>query len=215
MSGEELEKAKARLFAALRKRIPAPCVIDAMEKVPRELFVPESRRPHSYDDTPLPIGEDQTVSQPHIVAVMTHALELKPDDRVLEVGAGSGYQAAVLSLLVREVLSVERIPSLAKGAGERLASLGYGNVEVRLAGKALGCPEEAPFDAIMVTAAAPSLPRSLLEQMAEGGRMVIPAGSQQEQSLIKVVRSGNKYTITNLGPCRFVPLMGKGAWDAD
>ena len=211
----ELEKAKASLFAALRRRIPSGSVIDAMEAVPRELFVPESRRHQSYEDIPLPIGEDQTVSQPHIVAIMTHALDLRPEDRVLEVGAGSGYQAAVLSLLARQVLSVERIPSLAKRAGELLTSLGYSNVEVRLAGKALGCPEEAPFDAIAVTAAAPTLPRTLMEQLADGGRMVIPAGSHKEQNLIRVERSGNKYSISNLGPCRFVLLMGEGAWDHD
>ena len=211
----ELGKDKARLFATLRKRIPSSSVVDAMESVPRELFVPESRRHQSYEDIPLPIGEDQTVSQPHIVAIMTHALEVKPGDRVLEVGTGSGYQAAVLSLLAREVLSVERIPSLAKRAGELLASLGYANVEVRQSVKALGYPDEAPFDVIAVTAAAPTLPKSLMEQMADGGRMVIPAGSYREQSLIKVERSGNKYTITNMGPCRFVPLMGEGAWDEE
>ncbi len=185
-----------------------------MERVPRELFVPESKRHLSYEDMPLPIGEEQTVSQPHIVAMMTHALELKESDRALEVGTGSGYQAAVLSLLAGQVISVERIPALADRARGLLSSLGYDNVEVRLAGDVLGCPEDAPFDAIIVTAAAPTLPRTLLEQLADGGRMVIPAGSQQEQSLIKVSKKGNAYSITNLGPCRFVLLMGKGAWDA-
>ena len=211
----ELERAKSRLFAALRSSVPSGRIVDAMERVPRELFVPESRRHLSYEDMPLPIGDGQTVSQPHIVAVMTHALELKEGDSVLEVGTGSGYQAAILSLLTRQVLSVERIPSLAERAIVLLSSLGYANVEVRPAGGVLGCPEEAPFDAIIVTAAAPSLPRTLMEQMADGGRMVIPAGSQQEQSLIKVVKSRTTYSITNLGPCRFVPLVGKGAWDTD
>ncbi len=211
----ELERAKSRLFAALRSRVPSGRIVDTMERVPRELFVPESRRHLSYEDTPLPIGDGQTVSQPHIVAIMTHALELKEGDSVLELGTGSGYQAAILSLLTRQVLSVERIPSLAERAIGLLSSLGYANVEVRPAGSVLGCPEKAPFDAIIVTAAAPALPRTLMEQMADGGRMVIPAGSQQEQSLIKVVKSRTTYSITNLGPCRFVPLLGKGAWDTD
>ncbi len=211
----ELERAKSRLFAALRSRVPYGRIVDTMERVPRELFVPESRRHLSYEDVPLPIGDGQTVSQPHIVAIMTHALELKEGDSVLELGTGSGYQAAILSLLTRQVLSVERIPSLAERAIGLLSSLGYANVEVRPAGSVLGCPEKAPFDAIIVTAAAPALPRTLMEQMADGGRMVIPAGSQQEQSLIKVVKSRTTYSITNLGPCRFVPLLGKGAWDTD
>ena len=211
----ELERAKSRLFAALRSRVPYGRIVDTMERVPRELFVPESRRHLSYEDTPIPIGDGQTVSQPHIVAIMTHALELKEGDSVLELGTGSGYQAAILSLLTRQVLSVERIPSLAERAIGLLSSLGYANVEVRPAGSVLGCPEKAPFDAIIVTAAAPALPRTLMEQMADGGRMVIPAGSQQEQSLIKVVKSRTTYSITNLGPCRFVPLLGKGAWDTD
>ena len=211
----ELERAKSRLFAALRSRVPCGRILDAMERVPRELFVPESRRHLSYEDMPLPIGDGQTVSQPHIVAIMTHALELKEGDSVLELGTGSGYQAAILSLLTRQVLSVERIPSLAERAIVLLSSLGYANVEVRPAGSVLGCPEKAPFDAIIVTAAAPALPRTLMEQMADGGRMVIPAGSQQEQNLIKVVKSRTTYSITNLGPCRFVPLLGKGAWDTD
>ena len=211
----ELERAKSRLFAALRSRVPSGRIVDTMERVPRELFVPESGRHLSYEDMPLPIGDGQTVSQPHIVAIMTHALELKEGDSVLELGTGSGYQAAILSLLTRQVLSVERIPSLAERAIVLLSSLGYANVEVRPAGSVLGCPEKAPFDAIIVTAAAPALPRTLMEQMADGGRMVIPAGSQQEQNLIKVVKSRTTYSITSLGPCRFVPLLGKGAWDTD
>jgi protein-L-isoaspartate(D-aspartate) O-methyltransferase len=175
--------------------------------------VPTESRHLSYEDIPLPIGEDQTISQPYIVALMTQALDLKDGDTVMELGTGSGYQAAILSLLARKVYSVERVASLAEKAGALLASLGYGNVDVRLAGSVLGCPEEPPFDAIIVTAASPRLPRVLLEQMAQGGRLVIPVGSQQEQGLVKVVKTDDGYSISNLGSCRFVPLLGKGAWD--
>jgi protein-L-isoaspartate(D-aspartate) O-methyltransferase len=209
----ELEQAKIRLFATLRREVPDERVLDAMGKVPRELFVPEMSRHLSYEDIPLPIGEWQTISQPYIVALMTRALELKKEDRALELGTGSGYQAAILSLLARKVYSMERIASLAESARALLASLGYNNVEVRLAGSVLGCPEEAPFDAIVVTAASPTLPRALLEQMAQGGRLVIPVGSQQEQGLVKVIKTNDGYSISNLGSCRFVPLLGSGAWD--
>ena len=209
----ELEQAKLRLFTGLRREFPGDRVLDAMERVPRELFVPEISRHLSYEDIPLPIGEEQTISQPYIVALMTRALGLKEQDTVLELGTGSGYQAAILSLLARKVYSVERVASLAEKAGVLLPALGYDNVEVRLAGSALGYPEKAPFDAIIVTAASPRLPRVLLEQMAQGGRLVIPVGSQQEQGLVKVVRADDGYSISNLGSCRFVPLLGKGAWD--
>ena len=209
----ELEQAKIRLFEGLRRLVPGDRVLDAMEKVPRDQFVPEKSRHLSYEDIPLPIGEEQTISQPYIVALMTRALELKGEDTVLELGTGSGYQAAILSLLAWKVYSVERVASLAESARAMLASLGYRNVEVHLSGSELGCPEEAPFDAILVTAASPTLPRVLLEQMAEGGRMVIPVGSQQEQGLVKVTKTDDGYSISNLGSCRFVPLLGKGAWD--
>lgn len=209
----EMAQAKRRLFDGLRREIPGKEVLDAMENVPRELFVPEESRHLSYEDIPLPIGEGQTISQPYIIAVMTNALEIKDGDTALELGTGSGYQAAILSLLARKVYSVERVAFLAEKAGTLLASLGYGNVEVRLAGSELGCPEAAPFDAIIVTAASPRLPRVLLEQMATGGRLVIPVGSQQEQGLVKVTRTDDGYSISNLGSCRFVPLLGKGAWD--
>ncbi|MDA0987775.1 MAG: protein-L-isoaspartate(D-aspartate) O-methyltransferase [Chloroflexi bacterium] len=209
----EMDKARKRLFDGLRKEIAAERVLDAMERVPRELFVPEASRHLSYEDIPLPIGEGQTISQPYIVALMTDALEIGDEDTVLELGTGSGYQAAILSLLARKVLSTERIASLVEEAGRLLTSLGYDNVEVRLDGSELGCPEEAPFDAIMVTAAAPTLPRVLLGQMAQGGRLVIPVGSQQEQGLVKVTRIDDGYSISNLGSCRFVPLLGRGAWD--
>ena len=209
----EMTQAKRRLFDGLRREIPGKAVLDAMENVPRELFVPEESRHLSYEDIPLPIGEGQTISQPYIIAVMTNALEIEDQDMVLELGTGSGYQAAILSLLARKVYSIERVATLAEQAGTLLASLGYSNIEVRLAGSELGCPEESPFDAIIVTAASPRLPRVLLEQMANGGRLVIPVGSQQEQGLVKVIRTDDGYSISNLGSCRFVPLLGKGAWD--
>ena len=209
----EMAQAKKRLFDGLRLEIPGKEMLDAMESVPRELFVPEESRHLSYEDIPLAIWEWQTISQPSIVAVMTNALEIKDEDTVLELGTGSGYQAAILSLLAREVYSIERVASLAEKARALLATLGYSNVEVRLAGNELGCPEEAPFDAIIVTAASPRLPRVLLEQMAKGGRLVIPVGSQQEQGLVKVTRTDDGYSVSNLGSCRFVPLLGKGAWD--
>jgi len=209
----EMAQAKKRLFDGLRLEIPGKEVLDVMESVPRELFVPEESRHLSYEDIPLPIGEWQTISQPYIVAVMTNALEIKNEDTALELGTGSGYQAAILSLLARKVYSIERVASLVGKARALLTALGYSNVEVRLAGNELGCPEEAPFDAIIVTAASPRLPRVLLEQMAKGGRLVIPVGSQQEQGLVKVTRTDDGYSISNLGSCRFVPLLGKGAWD--
>ena len=209
----DLKKAKKRLFHALRREVGDNTVIEAMERVPREFFVPDVSHHLSYEDIALPIGDGQTISQPYIVALMTSALELTPRDSVLELGTGSGYQAAILSHLVRKLYTVERVAHLAEGARQRLASLGCLNVEVRLAGDELGCTDEAPFDAIIVTAGAPRLPRVLLDQMARGGRMVLPVGSQQEQNLMKVVRTDDGYSIASLGQCRFVPLVGKGAWD--
>ena len=211
---EALNNAKEWLFKYLRREIGDEKVIQVMSHVPRELFVPMAYRHQAYEDIPLSIGEGQTISQPYIVAVMTSALELRETDRVLELGTGSGYQAAILARLVPKgrVITVERIASLAHSAGDLLHSLGYDNVEVKVAGSVLGYPEEGPFDAIIVAASAPRLPGELLEQMALHGRMVIPIGSLREQELTKVVKTDEGPYVKMLGPCRFVPLIGEGAW---
>jgi protein-L-isoaspartate(D-aspartate) O-methyltransferase len=186
-----------------------------MGRVPREAFIPTPLRHMAYDDVPLPIGHDQTISQPNIVVMMTSALDLKPSDKVLEVGTGSGYQAAILAELAWRVITVERVPALARSARALLASLGYGaRIDVRQADDALGCPQEAPFDAILVTAGSPKLPRALLDQMAPGGRLVIPVGSRLEQDMLHVLLTGDTFSIRSLGPCRFVPLVGPEAWQA-
>ena len=209
-----LEKQKQGLFRQLRRDIRDDTVISAMEEVPRELFVPAEVSDMAYRDHPLPIGEGQTISQPFIVALMTRAMDLRGSEKVLEVGTGSGYQAAVLSRLVPRghVLTIERFPSLAAAAASRLRSLGCDNVEVRTATNTLGCPGEAPFDSIIVAAASPRLPAGLLGQMAVGGRMVIPIGTLEEQELVKVVRTSEGHTVRMLGSCRFVPLIGDDAW---
>ena len=207
-----LKEQKLRLLEHLRRDVSDERVLQAMERVPREAFVPEASRHLAYEDIPLPIGEDQTISQPLIVALMIASLNLKPTDRVLELGAGSGYQAAILSLLTREVITTERLPTLASAAQSLLMSLGYHNVRVRHAGEVLGCPEEAPFDAIIVAAGAPRLPRVLLDQLVERGRMVIPVGSRYEQDLSLVEKTREGYSVKSLGPCRFVPLVGRDAW---
>ena len=211
----DVEDKKQRLFEHLRRNLSDARVLDAMSRVPRDMFVPEDSRHLAYEDIPLPIGGDQTTSQPLIVAMMVAALALDPADKVLEVGTGSGYQACVLSLLAGEVVTVERLPDLANAARERLASFGCGNVAVRPAGDVLGCPEEAPFDAIVVAAAAPRLPRALLDQLVDGGRIVIPVGSLHQQELHRVQKDHDGYSVKSLGPCRFVPLIGPGAWGED
>ena len=210
----QLEREKRELFHNLRREIRDGKVLNAMEQVPRELFVPPETCHLAYKDIPLPIGEGQTISQVYIVALMASALELRERDRVMELGTGSGYQAAVLSRLATQgkIISLERIPSLAQAAELLLRSLNYKGIEVRMAGPTLGCPEEAPFDAIIVAAAAPRLPASLLGQLRVGGRMVIPIGSLKEQELTKVLRTGEGHTVSMLGPCRFVPLIGEDAW---
>ncbi len=210
---EQLEYARLRLLANLEREIRNPRVLQAMGEVHRELFVPLESRYLAYEDIPLPIGQGQTISQPTIVAIMTAALELQPRNSVLELGTGSGYQAAILSRLAAKVVSVELNPLLANAARSRLQTLGYTNVEVRSAGTVLGCPEMGPFDAIVVTASAPDLPKALLEQLVVTGRMVIPVGSLQEQDLTRVIRTSEGYSVQTLGPCRFVPLIGPGAWE--
>ena len=210
---QEPNHAKTRLLEHLAREVIDERVLDAIKRVDREAFIPEASSHLAYEDIPLPIGEGQTISQPLMVALMTHALAVKETDKVLEIGTGSGYQAAVLSLLAKEVITMERFPVLAKKARTVLPSLQYNNIQVRLASTALGCPEEAPFDAIIVTAGAPRLPRVLLDQVAaNGGRLVIPVGSQREQDLLRVERDKEGYMVKSLGPCHFVPLIGPGAW---
>lgn len=207
--------ARAKMIEHLRREIKDERVLKAMERVPRELFVPASTQEMAYEDRPLPIGLGQTISQPFIIALMTEALELKGNEKVLEVGTGSGYQAAILAELAKRVITVERLETLADKAKETLSQLGYANVEVHTAGATLGWPEEAPYDAIMVTAGAPVVPPDLIAQMATGGRLVIPVGSRFEQQLLKVVKLQVGYQYEDLGGCRFVPLIAKGAWQEE
>ena len=203
------------LLAQLRAEVDDQRVIRAIMRVPREEFVPDNLRVCAYDDSPLPIGRGQTISQPLMVGLMVSALMVTRADRVLEVGTGSGYQAAVLAELAGHVVSVERIPELMAGAAEALGRTGYANVEVREAGVELGLPEEAPFDAIIVAAAAPKVPTSLIDQLSEGGRLVVPVGPIESQELMRVIRGPRGLSIHTLGGCRFVPLIGRGAWDED
>ena len=204
--------ARARLIEHLRDEIKDERVLAAMSRVPRERFVPPNERRLAYEDRPLPIGLEQTISQPFIVALMTQALELTGNEKVLEIGAGSGYQAAILAELARLVITVERLPSLAETAKEVLDSLGYTNIAVGLAKKTLGWPEEAPYDAIIVAAAAPRVPPALLAQLAISGRMVIPVGSRYEHGLCKITRQKEKNVVQDLGGCRFVSLISEDAW---
>ncbi len=201
-----------RLIEFLRREIRDQRVLAAMGRVPRELFVGSSQWPSAYDDRPLPIGHGQTISQPLMVAIMTEALDLEGPEKVLEVGTGSGYQAAILAELARRVITVERIADLVRKAEEALGRLGYTNIEVHPAGATLGWPAEAPYDAILVSAGAPRVPQVLVDQLAVGGRLVIPVGSRYEQNLVRVVKRERDTMMEDLGPCRWVPLIGEGAW---
>jgi protein-L-isoaspartate(D-aspartate) O-methyltransferase len=197
----------------IRKRhVTNDRVLECLERVPRHEFVPAEFRGRAYEDAPLPIGEGQTISQPYIVAAMTAALRLKGDERVLEIGTGFGYQAAILACLAKEVFSVEFRAALATEAAERLARLGYKNVHVHCGDGTLGLPEFAPYDAILVAAAAPSVPAPLLAQLADGGRMVVPVGGVENQDLHLIERSHETFRTTMLEPCRFVPLLGAHGW---
>ncbi len=187
----------------------------AMEQVERSGFVPASSVGMAYEDTPLPIGEGQTISQPFIVALMVDALELRPTDRVLEIGTGSGYQTAVLARMAGEVVTVERLPSLADSARTRLEAMDVGNVEVHTAGPCLGWLPRSPYDAIIVSAGAPRLPRRLVSQLVVRGRMVVPVGSREKQELMKLVRTQEGFSVSTMGSCRFVPLVGADAWPED
>jgi len=192
--------------------VRSPRVLTAMETVPRHLFVPPELVEHAYEDEALPAGEGQTISQPYVVAAMIEALSLEGNERVLEVGAGTGYLAAILSRVAREVIALEAIPALAESARERLARLGYTNVRIRVGDGSQGLPEAAPFDAILVSAAAPSVPPPLVEQLAEGGRLVIPVGPAERQNLLRIVKRAGRTTQEELFACRFVPLVGRYGW---
>ncbi len=197
----------------IRQRgIRHPRILNAMLAVPRHCFVPIERISDSYADAPLPIGEGQTISQPFMVAAMADALSLAGDERVLEIGAGSGYQAAVLSLLAREVIAIETKPVLAAIARERLARLGFSNVQVIEADGSAGWPASAPYDGIIVSAAAPSVPQPLFDQLTEGGRIVIPVGDSENQQIIRIVKCGGEPVREALYHCRFVPLVGQYGW---
>ncbi len=196
-----------------RRGIKDARVLRAMEKVPRHFFVDEALIPQAYNDHPLPIGENQTISQPYIVALMLEALELKGNEKVLEIGTGSGYQTALLAELAHMVLSIERIPSLAEKAIKRLEFLGYKNVKIKSNDGTMGWEEESPFDRIIVSAASPSIPEPYLEQLSDDGIIVIPVGQEETQTLMKVKKSGGTIKMENLGGCRFVKLIGKYAWN--
>jgi protein-L-isoaspartate(D-aspartate) O-methyltransferase len=197
----------------IRKRgVIDEAVLRVMATIPRHEFVPPQSRGMAYADEPVGIGGGQTISQPYIVAAMTEALQLRGSEKVLDIGTGCGYQAAVLSRLAREVYSVEFRPELARSAAERLQHLGFHNVHVHTGDGSMGLPELAPYDAILVAAAAPSLSQPLLDQLNDGGRMIAPIGTEEHQQLLLVTRHGAEYKSERREQCRFVPLMGRYGW---
>lgn len=195
-----------------RRGVRDPRVLAAMATVPREEFVPDEFRQKAYDDAPLPIGDGQTISQPYIVAAMTAALRFTGEERVLEIGTGCGYQAAVLARLAKEVFTIERRSVLAAAAGERLVRLDYANIHVHCGDGTLGLPEFGSFDAIVVAAAAPEIPQPFYSQLAEGGRMIAPLGDFENQELHLLERRGDVFHTVVLEACRFVPLVGYHGW---
>jgi len=195
--------------------IKNPRVISAMLKVPRHLFVNEALMDQAYSDHPLPIGDQQTISQPYIVALMTEALELEKNDRVLEIGTGSGYQAAILANIAFRVYTIERNRRLYSNARSLFDKLGYFNIVTRCGDGTLGWKEESPFDAIIVTAGAPAIPDALIDQLGSGGRMVIPVGSRHTQELIRIEKTEDGISETSLGGCRFVKLIGQQGWQSE
>jgi protein-L-isoaspartate(D-aspartate) O-methyltransferase len=212
--GDPYARERERMVEDLARRgITDPRVLEAMRRVPRHLFVEEALRERAYGDHPLPIGESQTISQPYIVALMTSLLVPDADVKVLEVGTGSGYQAAVLAELVRRVCSIERLPGLAQRARQTIEALGYRNVWVRVANGAMGWSDEAPFPRILVAAGGPRVPPPLFDQLDEGGRLVLPVGDDQNQVLTLVEKVQGRMRATEHGDCRFVPLVGKYAWE--
>jgi protein-L-isoaspartate(D-aspartate) O-methyltransferase len=216
MMDRYVKQRKRMVESQIRARgVNDPRVLTAMETVPRHLFVNEALRDQAYNDSPLPIDGGQTISQPYIVALMTEAMELTGKDKVLEIGTGSGYQTAILAELAEHVFSIDRVASLASAARKLLESLNYYNVAIRVGDGTYGWREEAPFDAIIVTAGAPNIPKTLVEQLSIGGRLVIPVGSRHSQALTKISRlSEDTKDIRkeDLGGCRFVDLIGEYGW---
>jgi protein-L-isoaspartate(D-aspartate) O-methyltransferase len=213
----DFPKARSKMVEEqiILRGIKDPRVIAAMKKVPRHLFVEEALQSQAYNDHPLPIGEKQTISQPYMVAIMTEALQLKEKDKVLEIGAGSGYQTAILAELAEKVFSIERIRSLAIKARQLLYELGYYNIEIKIFDGTYGWVDKAPFDAIIVTAGAPEIPQPFLDQLAIGGRLVIPIGDAYVQDLIRVTKTEEGIKKEDLGGCRFVKLIGRYGWESE
>ena len=213
----DFEIARKRMVKQLMARgIRDGRVIEAMQKIPRHLFVEEAMAAQAYSDSSLPIGEKQTISQPYMVALMTELLQLQGTEKILELGTGSGYQAAILATLGGRVYTVERLRPLGLRARKVLDSIGLYNVNIRMGDGTIGWPEEAPFDAIVVTAGAPEIPPQLLEQLNVGGRLIIPVGTQSEQTLVRVTRTGeSEYAREDVEQCRFVKLVGKQGWTDD
>jgi protein-L-isoaspartate(D-aspartate) O-methyltransferase len=211
----DFPKARFRMVEEqiIGRGIEDPRVIAAMKKVPRHLFVEEALQSQAYSDHPLPIGEKQTISQPYIVALMTEALRLEGREKVLEIGTGSGYQTAILAELAAKVFSIERIRSLAIGARKLIYELGYLNVEIKFSDGTSGWAEESPFDAIIVTAGAPEVPQPLVDQLAMGGRLVVPVGDPYSQDLLRIIKTEEGMKKEDLGGCRFVKLIGKHGWE--
>jgi protein-L-isoaspartate(D-aspartate) O-methyltransferase len=208
--GNDTARAREEMVAAqiAAREVRDPLVLAAMKKVPRHLFVPQEAAAQAYEDHPLPIGHGQTISQPYIVAFMTEALSLRGGERVLEIGTGSGYQAAVLAEIAESVHTIEIVAPLAEESAGRLKRLGYPNVRVRAGDGYQGWPEAAPFDAIIVTAAAPRIPEPLKQQLKDGGRLIVPVGDES-QELVLVTRRGDRFDERRVLPVRFVPMTGK------
>ncbi len=211
----DFEAARKRMVEGqiARRGIDSPRVLDAFLEVPRHLFLPNIQNPNAYQDGPLPIGKGQTISQPYIVAYMTDQLKLTGTETVLEIGTGSGYQAAILGVLAKKVHSIERHPSLASTAADLLQKLGYDNIQVHVGDGTNGLPEYAPFQAMMVTAAGPDVPHPLLDQLAEGGRLIMPVGARFGQVLRLCRREGGSIYQEDLSPVAFVPLIGEHGWE--
>jgi protein-L-isoaspartate(D-aspartate) O-methyltransferase len=210
----DLERKQMVEYQIRRRGVSNQRLLAAMEKVPRHRFVPDSESHSAYEDMPIPIGSGQTISQPYMVALMTDLLQLTGEERVLEIGTGSGYQAALLAELAKEVFSVERFESLAGRARSELAGLGYENVTIVVGDGTLGYPDRAPYDRVIVTAAAPRIAQPWLYQLKEGGRLVLPLGQRWSQTLTVVIKEGSRIRTESHGGCVFVPLVGEHGWES-